>query len=293
MYRIGILGAENSHAMAFAQIFNGYKPELKDEFPDMQVVAVGGRYPEANRNVFEKCGLTLLCERPEDMLGKVDAVMVTARDGAWHGPFVRPFLEAGIPAFIDKPFTRDPQEALSLARLAKKMGVPLAGGSSVKLCAGVRQMQAAVQSSGGTIRGGDVTAPVSMENEYGGYWFYSAHLAESCLTIFGPDAQWVWGSRSAQGVTAVVHYPEFEVTNHFTEGAYHYSASLYTTEGTRFTPLSLDEIYPLECRSFAKMLRTGEMDFSYEELVRPVFYLAALEKSFLTGEKQYIPEITI
>ena len=293
MYRIGILGAENSHAMAFAQIFNGYKQDFADQFPDIRVTAVGGMYPEANRRVFDACGLETLCERPEDMLGQVDAVMITARDGAYHAPFARPFLEAGIPAFIDKPFTRDPQEALALARLAKEKGVPLVGGSSVKLCAGAQAMKAAVQAAGDTVRGGDVSAPVSLCNEYGGFWFYSAHLAESCLTIFGPEAQWVWASRTAQGVTAVVHYPTFEVTNHFNEGAYHYSATLHTTEGTRFEPLLIDDIYALECQSFAKMLRTGEMDFSYEELVRPVFCLAALERSYETGERVFIPEVTV
>ena len=293
MYRIGILGAENSHALAFAQIFNGYKPELKEDFPDIRVTAVGGMYPEANRSVYEACGLELLCSRPEEMLGQVDAVMITARDGAYHAPFVRPFIEAGIPAFIDKPFTRNPEEALALARLAKAKGVPLAGGSSVKLCAGAQAMKAAVQAAGGMIRSGDVTAPVSMENEYGGFWFYSAHLAESCLAIFGPEMQWVWASRNARGVTAIAHYPAFEVTNHFNEGAYHYSATLHTTEGTRFEPLLIDDIYALECRGFARMLRTGEMDCTYEELVRPVYVLAALEQAYETGKKQFIPEVSV
>ena len=293
MYRIGILGAENSHAMAFAQIFNGYKPELADRFPDIRVTAVGGMYPEENRKVYEQCGLDLLCQDPEEMIGQVDAVMVTARDGAYHAAFARPFIEAGIPAFIDKPFTRNPQEAIELARLAKSRGVPLAGGSSVKLCTAVADMQTAVRNAGDTIRGGDVTAPVSMKNEYGDFWFYSAHLVESSLAIFGPDAEWVWASRSAQGVTAIIHYPRFEVTNHFIEEAYHYSASLMTTDGIRFESLKIDDIYRLECESFAKMLRTGKMDFSYEELVRPAFYLDAVERSFLTGDRQKIAEVCV
>ena len=92
MYRIGILGSENSHASAFSEIFN--KPDENGAFkyPDCHVVAVGGHYPESNKEVFEKFGLDFIAEKPEDMLGKVDAVMVTARDGKFHPEVARPFV---------------------------------------------------------------------------------------------------------------------------------------------------------------------------------------------------------
>lgn len=292
MFRVGIMGAENSHAMAFTEIFNGLKPELKDEFSDIRVVAVGGKYPEENRKVFERGGLELLVEQPEDMLGKVDAVMVTARDGRQHLPFARPFIEAGIPAFIDKPFTRDVDEALELIRLAKEHNTPLVGGSSVKLCEDVQALRQKVLDNPGKVLGGDLTAPVSMKNDYGDFWFYSAHLAESCLTAFGDNPQWVWASRHKGGVTAIVHYEDFEVTNHFLNEGYVYAGTVNTQQEIFHRPIRVNacitDLYALECRSFARMLRTGEMEHSYEQLVRPVQLLAAIEKSFWTGEKQYL-----
>lgn len=289
MYRIGILGTENSHAMAFTEIFNGLKPELQDEFADIRVVAVGGRDPEASRKVAERGQVEHIVDRPEDMLGLVDAVMVTARDGRQHAPYARPFIEAGLPAFIDKPFTRDPQEAVSLIRLAMEKRVPLVGGSSVKLCAGVKALRERVLANQGEVLGGDITAPVSMQNDYGDFWFYAAHLAESCLATFGYDPQWVWASRHRGGVTAVVHYEDYEVTNHFLSDAYFYSGTVNTRSGCFYEPLDISEIYTLECRSFARMLRTGEMDFTYEQLLKPVDLLAAIEKSFWTGARQMIP----
>lgn len=293
MFRIGILGAENSHAMGFAQIFNGYRADLKDEFDDIRVVSVGGRYPEANREVYEKCGLETIVNRPEEMLGNVDAVMVTARDGAYHADFARLFIEAGIPAFVDKPFTSDPAEALALAKLAKSRGVPLVGGSSLKLCADVIKLGDTVKAAGEKLRGGYIAAPVSLENEYGGFWFYSAHLVEICLRVFGYEPEWVWANRTPGGVSVVVHYGAFDVTNHFTEGAYHYSGAINTTDGTFFQSINIDDFTVLEARSFARMLRTGEMDFSYAQLVQPVYVLAAIEKSFLTGEKQHIERFAL
>lgn len=289
MFRIGILGAENSHAMGFAQIFNGYRPELKEEFADIQVVAVGGHYPEANQKVFEECGLEFIAEKPEDMLGKIDAIMVTARDGKFHADFVRPFIEAGIPAFIDKPFTSNPQEALELVRLAKAKGVPIVGGSSLKLCSDTEKLANLVKEYGNKLCSGDITAPVSMDNEYGGFWFYASHLVEICLRVFGHNPEWVWASSHTGGVNTIVHYPDFEVTNHFIESAYHYSGTLNTTDGIIHQPIDINDFTVLECRSFAKMLRTGEMDFTYEELIRPVFVLAAIEKSYQTGKLEPIP----
>jgi len=283
MFRVGILGAENSHAMAFSEIFNGLRPGCAGLFDDIRVVGVGGNYPEANQKVFDKCGLEFIVDKPEDMLGKVDAVMVTARDGRYHAPFVRPFIEAGIPAFIDKPFTSDPAEALDLINLAKAKKVPLVGGSSVKLTDQVKALKQAVQEGG--VVGGDLSAPVSMVNEYGGYWFYSSHLAECSLAVFGEDPQWVWASENNGSVTVVTHYDRYDITNHFLGEAYQYSGTVCKASGIYHQPISLDGIFERECASFARMLRTGEMEYTYEQLIRPVYYLKAIEQSFLTGEK--------
>lgn len=293
MYRIGILGAENSHALGFTQVFNGLRPEFGDEFKDIQVVAVGGHYPEANRALCEKAGLELMTDKPEDMLGKVDAVLVTARDGQFHAGFARPFIEAGLPVFVDKPFTRSVKEAVELARLAKVKGVPVVGGSSLKMCPDTLKMAEQFQSLGSAFRSGDVTAPISMVNDYGNFWFYAAHLAEITLAIFGWNPEWVWANATDKGVTAVIHYPGFDVTNHFIEEAYHYSCTLCSTEGIVYQPINIDDFIVLECRSVANMLRKGEMDFSYEQLVQPVALLEALEQSFLTGQKVPVPAFEI
>lgn len=285
MFRVGILGTENSHAMAFAKILNGLDDAFKGQFDDFRAVAVGGIDPEASRKVADTCGIDVIVDQPEDMLGMVDAVMITCRDGKYHAPYARPFIEAGIPAFIDKPFTSDPAEAAALAKLAKEKNVPLVGGSSVKLTDAVLKLKAIADEYGEALVGGDVTAPVSMTNDYGNFWFYASHLAECCLTIFGWHPEWVWANRTEKGVTVIVHYPDFDVTNHFIEGVYDYAGTVITPKGVNHEVIPLDNIYARECACFAKMIRHGVMSHSYEELVAPVYLMAAIEKSFETGEK--------
>ena len=271
--------------MAFAKVLNGLDEAFKGQFDDFRVVAVGGIDREASQKVADACGIDTIVDKPEEMLGLVDAVMITCRDGKYHAPYAQPFIEAGIPAFIDKPFTSDPEQAVALAKLAKEKQVPLVGGSSVKLTDAVLQLKELAAEYGDDLVGGDVTAPVSLVNDYGNFWFYASHLAECCLAIFGNHPEWVWANRTARGVTVIVHYPAFDVTNHFIENVYDYSGTVITPKGMNSESISLDNIYAKECLCFADMMRNGVMSHSYEDLVAPVFLMAAIEKSFETGEK--------
>ena len=282
MFRVGILGSENSHAMAFARIFNKTHTDL---YPDIRVTAIGGNFPEESEKVCAECGVDFLAASPEEMLGRVDAVMVTARDGQWHAPFAQPFIEAGLPVFIDKPFTRDPGQAVALARLAKDKGVPLVGGSSVKYAWDVQLMKAAVEraKAAGEAISGDVTAPVNMHNDYGNFFFYASHLAEMSMTVFGYNPSSVMAYRSGDQITAVVRYPDYDVTNRFLEGNYNYTVLFNQKSRPLFREVDISLIYEHECENFARMLRTGKMDQSYEELIMPVFYLDAVERSFTSG----------
>ena len=225
------------------------------------------------------------------MLGKVDAIMVTSRDGALHADYVRPFIEAGIPAFIDKPLTRNVEEAVALMRLARDKNVPIVGGSSLKYPEDLQELKSVVEE--GQLRGADLAAPVSMDNPYGGFFFYASHLVEMTMAIFGSNPMKVTACRTKDSVTATVRFANCDVTNHFNEGNYHYSATIYTKEKTVFKDLDVSKIYQHECDAFAHMLRSGEMEQSYEELVMPVAYIAAIEKAYETGEEQIIQPIQL
>ncbi len=295
MFRIGILGSENSHAMAFSRIFNGLDPACEMKYPDMHVVGCFGHYPEANEKLKEACGLDFIADRPEDMLGKVDAIMVTARNGQFHPEFARPFIEAGIPAFIDKPFANCGKAAAELARLAKSKNVPLVGGSSTKLVYDVQQLAYTAKRGFERVTSGSVTAPLNMENEYGGFYFYASHLAEISMTIFGYDPKSVSAFRAGSDVTAIAHYDGFDVTNHFINGNFTcYAATIWGGEKTYARSIDISMCYQHECAIFVDMLRSGKMSHSYEHLVAPVIYLNAIKESYENGGREValaFPEI--
>ena len=279
MIKVGIIGTENSHATQFTHFFNKTK-----KYPEIQVTHIGGMYPEANAKLKELFPEVEIVENPSEMLGKVDAIMVTCRDGKYHFGFAKPFVEAGIPAFVDKPFTRDVKEAEELVKIAKEKGVPLCGGSAVKTCYDILMLKSKVDADPENVKGGTIIAPVSMVNDYGGYWFYSAHLAEMTLKVFGYNPVEVTAEVCNNNITVMTKYENFIVTNQFTNEGSSYFGQVINQYGVHSRDIDTSLIFNHECDEFANMLLTGKMEHSYEQQIMPVRYLVAVEESFKTGK---------
>ena len=99
MKRIVILGCENSHAAEFLKHITA-----SPTFSDVEVVGVYSEEAAAAQKLSDKYGVPILSS-PEQAVGRVDGVVITARHGDRHFPYAGPYIESGIPMFIDKPIT--------------------------------------------------------------------------------------------------------------------------------------------------------------------------------------------
>ncbi len=71
--------------------------------PGVQVTHVCCDDPADAANVSKASCVPNVVKRPEDVIGQVDAVVIATDKGWEHVDRARPFLEAGLPLFIDKP----------------------------------------------------------------------------------------------------------------------------------------------------------------------------------------------
>ena len=110
MYKVAILGCENSHANGFLDTVNNRKI-----VSDIEFVGVYSDDRAAAEKLREQFGVPVM-ERYDELVGKVDGVMITARHGDNHLKYARPYLDSGIPMFIDKPITCTEDDARVLAR---------------------------------------------------------------------------------------------------------------------------------------------------------------------------------
>ena len=122
MFRIGILGSDNSHALAFAKLCNIQDTEGNYLYEDVRITAIYGKDDDKKHTeeVAKEGRIEFIAEKPEDFFGKVDAVMVVFRRGSYHIPEILPFIEAGIPCWIDKPICKDISDVKLLENALKK-----------------------------------------------------------------------------------------------------------------------------------------------------------------------------
>lgn len=122
--RLAMLGMipGNGHPYSWSAIINGFDPAemakcpypvisqylsarpLEDvHIPGAQVTHIWTDELSEAHAVAAAAKIPHVVERMEDVIGHVDAVIIATDDGADHVRRARPFIEAGLPVFVDKP----------------------------------------------------------------------------------------------------------------------------------------------------------------------------------------------
>src|SRR5690606_33867645 len=146
--RVGIVGIDTSHAVAFTEILNN--PEGKNHVAGARVVAAypGGsddipasyeRLPKFRQTLEEKYGVEIVSTIPE-LLERVDAVLLESVDGRKHLPQAKEIFKARLPVFIDKPLAADLDDARRIIELAKEGNIPFFSSSSLRFFHGIQRL---------------------------------------------------------------------------------------------------------------------------------------------------------
>lgn len=291
MKKIVILGCENSHANSFLTYIRDNK-----EFSDVEVIGVYSIEREAAEKLHESFGVPVM-ENYDDAVGKVDGIVVTARHGGYHAKFALPYLPTVKAAFIDKPVTIDEEEAVELMRQCRRYGVKVSGGSCLKFVDEIRAIRDDVraEANGKTLTGA-VRAPVSYENEHGGFFFYSEHLIAMLGEAFGWFPRSVIARRKGATTSILFRYPEYDVCGLYTEGYYKYTVSRHSEGAMRHEEFPIQTGGPCFLAEFCEFYDTlsGKTpEYTEEELIAPVFTLNAIVRALESGHEEEVRTFTI
>ena len=289
MKKIAILGCENSHANSFIKFI-----QQKPEFSDIEIFGVYSNDPSASAKLHDEFGVNVL-ENYTDAVGAVDGVIITARHGDLHYEYAKPYLDSGIPMFIDKPFTIKESDALELGKALKSKGTKLSGGSSARQDKLVRQLkeEALGRVMGDTV-GGIARAPYQPNSEYGGFYFYSQHLVEMICEVFGRYPISVESRLNGRQLTVLFHYESYDAVGIFTENSSKYYLARFAENGDNGGTVNVSSAwFEEEFREFYGLLCGGENSMSYEDFIAPVFILNAIERSIKSGKSEPVAKFEI
>lgn len=291
MKKIAILGCENSHADAFLDFI--YRTE---SYRDVEVVGVYSNEPEAAKKLNEKYGVKIL-KNYTDAKGKVDGIVITARHGALHYEYAKPYIESGIPMFIDKPVTISESEAVEFMQTLKSHGVRVSGGSSLKHDVGVKLLKLDREcNTDGNTTGGFVKAPINMVNAYGGFYFYAPHLVEVVSEIFGRYPTSVLAKVNGDEIEVKFNYGNYTVDSLFIEQKYEYYACRYaegTVKGFTLESTKENNWFRSEFDEFYGILNGAPSPVSYEDFISSVFVMNAIERSINSGKEEKVNGFTV
>lgn len=295
MIKIGILGSDNSHALAFAKLCNIPDENGNYLYEDVRIEAIYGRDddPEHTKQVAEEGKIPFIAKEPAEFMGKVDAVMVVYRRGAYHVADILPFIEAGLPVWIDKPVCESTDDIKKLREACERNNTLITGGSTLKYNYEVLTLQNKVASGAlGKVSGGCINFPGDLESVYGGIFFYGSHLIEMMLSIFGYDVKSVYASSiEPKNTTVIAKYDSMLVNLNFNNLTPSYHLTVYGDKKVVSSELDMSIIYKLGFAKFIEMLKSGKMPLSFDDLVKPVYVLNAIQKSLDEGREVEISEI--
>ncbi|MDD3931474.1 MAG: Gfo/Idh/MocA family oxidoreductase [Eubacteriales bacterium] len=135
--KIGIMGMTegNGHPYSWSAIYNHYNQSYMDQCPYPGIATYLNKQPRETFGIegarithifcndrkdaedVARCSLIpTVVDKPEEMIGEVDAVICATDIGSEHVDRCRPFMEAGIPMFIDKPMVDNEADLRTFVR---------------------------------------------------------------------------------------------------------------------------------------------------------------------------------
>ncbi|CAA9545283.1 MAG: hypothetical protein AVDCRST_MAG73-2350 [uncultured Thermomicrobiales bacterium] len=288
MIRFGLVGVNTMHANVFAGLFNG-GPNGPPILDGGRVVAVWGGPAEARDRLVADHGIETVVEDPAAMIGRVDAALIVDDHGggASHAALARPFLEAGLPTFIDKPMTLDLAEAIALFDLAEGRGAPLMSCSALRFADELVALKDRAAGFG---------APCSVVSVGPGDWFYyGVHAVEAYQTLVGGGApSWVHRHAFPERDVAVLGHDggPTVVVETLRDAAYVFHLAVYGTDGWGQTEIADHAaFYRNTMAAVLKMAQTGVPGVSREETLAVLATLAAGNRSAETGGAVRVDEV--
>jgi predicted dehydrogenase len=280
--RLAMLGMVegNGHPYSWSIIFNGrYDPEALAAcpypvireyiakqppgtlgIPGARVTHVWTDDPADAEQVARVAYIPNIAKRAEDVIGEVDAVLIATDKGHEHVARARPFVEAGVPVFIDKPLC-DNRDDLAVFDGWIASGKPIVSSSAMRYAKEYVPYHRATHALG-ALRHVGATMAKSWEA-------YGIHALESVYPITGPGYVSVQNIGDAQSnIVHLRHGDGIDVLLQVTKdmgGGFGMVTLAGTAAGLQLRFSDTYHAFRVQLESYVRYLRTGVPPVTWAE----------------------------
>lgn len=285
--RVGIIGADTSHVIAFTKSLNDAKAGM--ELGGYHIVAV---YPPGSRDIessssripgyteeLKKLGVRI-AGSIDELLQETDVILLETNDGRMHLEQALPVLKAGKKMFIDKPVAGSLKDAIAIYAAAEKYKVPVFSASSLRY---MNKAQEVRRGLSGKVTGADTYSPAKIEKTHPDLFWYGVHGVELLFTIMGSGCKSVTRFKTDDTDVVVGKWKDNRIgTFRGTRtGAHEYGGTVFTDKAT-FSLGNYDGYQPL-LLEIIKFFQTGIVPVTAEETLEIYAFMEAADESKRKG----------
>lgn len=295
MMKLGIIGLDSSHAVAFCKALNN--PKYEHNIPGFKVTAA---YPGEisydfdmsyqrmvpfTEEIRDKYGVKIE-DSIEKVMDQVDAVFLEQVDARKRLQQFEIIASYGKPVFIDKPLALSSKEAYSIIELAQKNNLPLLSTSSLRYVDCLTE--ALENTSDQQINGADFLSPMPMKDSQPGFFWYGNHATDMLFRVLGAECRSVVVTPSKNTDIIVGEWSDSRIgvirgSRCYTDS---YRGVIYSNNPVFINP-NQDKRHMYDCllEQIIKMFETKVMPVSFEEMFKVISFIEAANKSVETGKK--------
>lgn len=281
MLKLGIIGSDNSHAVAYSRLAN-IEGRVGDQ---ARVTAICGADPDRTREVAGLGQIPAIASDPADLAAQVDAVIVVDRHGDLHREHALAAIAAGRPVYVDKPLAISLEDCVEIIGAARQAGVSLDSFSSMRVTPATIEL-ADEMARLGTIRHGQFTGPCDFASEYGGPFFYATHTIEIALRVLGDDLLAVRATRAGTTVTVGLQWSGgvSATIDYLTGTSYHFHAVVIGDGGMTTRELVVDaEGYAAALQHIVATFEGSARPLAPAQVLTPIVAVHAIQESLASN----------
>jgi hypothetical protein len=288
--KVGIIGLDTSHSIHFTKILND--PDATSDLAGCSVVAA---YPKGSLDIkssasripkytkqMKAMGIDIV-NSEEELLDKVDAVLLETNDGRRHLGQALKVFKAGKPMFIDKPLAAHLTDVLAIFDAAKHYNVPVFSASSLRY---MKSAQAIRHGKVGTLLGAETYGPAAIEPTHTPLYWMGIHGVETLFTVMKTGCKSVREVYS-EGSSVVVGRWKGDRLGTFRGlrlGAEHFGGTAFGEE--KIVPIGPYGGYKPLLVQIVKFFRTGIPPVTPQETIEIYAFMSAAAESKCSGGKE-------